>query len=60
MSSANNHPSITGQAQGFGQRVACIARHLAARGFRLRNTGNGWRIEPSTAMRKPPAGRIRP
>jgi hypothetical protein len=47
---------MPGQAQAFGQRLARIARHLAAHGFRLRSTGNGWRIEATTTTAKAPNG----
>lgn len=42
---------------GDGTRMERIARSLAQRGFRLRNSGDGWRIEPrltyDTTHRRP-------
>ena len=58
MSRINALALSTGFAPGFGLRMARIARHLAVRGFRLRRSATGWRIEVRNG--KPAAPRCRP
>ena len=58
MSRADEIRRATRQAPGLKRRMAIIAMHLTASGFRLRNTIDGWRIEPRTS--KATAGRRAP